>query len=193
MEEKPESPSGHKAAQQHGNLRRFSSMPMLRKLSRKKSGKSEGTLSYTGECEPCTAQGDTTTREPGDYHFSVEYLCSTVINPPLRSKHLRECVKQFQKQQAKAHKRYGVTPSSSNVTLTVEADGIRMVDPQRQDKSGHMFFPFTTVNSIKSHPENPEYFAFSTAVSGDTKHKCHLFLQDGVESADVIRTFEFFM
>ncbi|KAJ7389063.1 hypothetical protein OS493_033922 [Desmophyllum pertusum] len=60
------------------------------------------------------------------YNYNVTYLCSTVVNPPLRPKHLRECVKQYQKQQAKSLKKFGKEQPSSDVVLSLSLDGVKM-------------------------------------------------------------------
>lgn len=130
--------------------------------------------------------------EEKEYSFEVTYLCSTVINPPLRPKHLRECVKQFQKQQAKALKKFGVDPSNE-VSLMVSIDGVKMTNPCAAKGEQEMFFPFCSVSHVMSHPECPEYFAFALTVTGDSKHKCHLFQQTNVPPGDLITTFEAFM
>lgn len=123
------------------------------------------------------------------YNYNVTYLCSTVVNPPLRPKHLRECVKQYQKQQAKSLKKFGKEQPSSDVVLSLSLDGVKMT---YQGEQG-MFFPFSSVSNAMAHPESPEYFAFATVVTGDSKHKCHLFRQTQVPSSELIESFHAFM
>ncbi|XP_068682779.1 uncharacterized protein [Montipora foliosa] len=130
--------------------------------------------------------------EEKEYNFDVTYLCSTVINPPLRPKHLRECVKQYQKQHAKAFKKFGVNPAKE-VSLFVSIDGVKMTNKNAQKGEQEMFFPFSSVNHVMAHPENPEYFAFALVVTGDSKHKCHLFQQTKVPPGELIETFQSFM
>lgn len=127
------------------------------------------------------------------YNFDVTYLCSTVVNPPLRPKHLRECVKQYQKQQAKLLKKFGQEQPSNQVTLSVSIDGVEMKNSRGQKGDQGMFFPFRSVSNAMAHPETPEYFAFATIVTGDSKHKCHLFHQTQVPSSELIESFQAFM
>lgn len=129
--------------------------------------------------------------EEKDYNFDVTYLCSTVVNPPLRPKHLRECVKQYQKQQAKALKKFGVDPSKE-VELSLSLDGVKMTNSCAAKGEQEMFFPFSSVSHVMSHPESPEYFAFALVVTGDSKHKCHLFKQTKVPPSELIESFEAF-
>lgn len=131
--------------------------------------------------------------EEKDYNFDVTYLCSTVINPPLRPKHLRECVKQYQKQQAKSLKKFGMEQPAREVVLSVSIDGVKMTNSHAQKGEQEMFFPFSSVNHVMSHPESPEYFAFSLVVTGDSKHKCHLFQQTKIPPTELIETFQAFM
>lgn len=56
-----------------------------------------------------------------------------------------------------------------------------------------MFFPLSSVSNVMAHPETPEYFAFATVVTGDSKHKCHLFQQTKVPSSELIQSFQAFM
>ena len=127
------------------------------------------------------------------YDFNVTYLCSTVVNPPLRPKHLRECVKQYQKQQAKSLKKFGKEQPSSEVVLSVSVDGVQMMNSRAQKEEQGMFFPFDSVSNAMAHPEIPEYFAFATIVTGDSKHKCHLFRQTSVPSEELVENFKAFL
>lgn len=127
------------------------------------------------------------------YNFNVTYLCSTVVNPPLRPKHLRECVKQYQKQQAKSLKKFGKEQPSSEVVLSVSVDGVQMMNSRAKKEEQGMFFTFSSVSNVMAHPESPEYFAFATIVTGDSKHKCHLFWQTKVPSEELVESFKAFM
>ena len=127
------------------------------------------------------------------YSFNVTYLCSTVVNPPLRPKHLRECVKQYQKQQAKSLKKFGKEQPFSEVVLLVSVDGVQMTNSRAQKEEQGMFFSFDSVSNAMAHPESPEYFAFATIVTGDSKHKCHLFRQTKVPSEELVGSFQAFM
>ena len=127
------------------------------------------------------------------YDFNVTYLCSTVVNPPLRPKHLRECVKQYQKQQAKSLKKFGKEQPSSEVVLSVSVDGVQMTNTGAQKEDQGMFFPFDSVSNAMAHPEIPEFFAFATIVTGDSKHKCHLFRQTAVPSEELVGSFKAFI
>lgn len=130
--------------------------------------------------------------EEKDFSCDVTYLCSTVINPPLRPKHLRECVKQYQKQQAKSLKKFGMVTSSNEVVLNLSLEGVKMTNATEKGGQG-MFFSFDSVSHVMAHPENTEYFAFSTIVTGDSKHKCHLFEQTKIPPTELIERFQAFM
>ena len=187
-------------------LKRFSSMPHLIRSTSKKD-KELKTQHNTNKPHPNNMRTASVSsvstddvidssweivEEETDYNFDVTYLCSTVINPPLRPKHLRECVKQFQKQQAKSVKKFGMVQPSSEVVLTLSLDGVKMTSPREKGAQG-MFFPFSSVSNAMAHPENPEYFAFATIVTGDSKHKCHLFEQTKIPPAELIEKFQAFM
>ena len=177
-------------------------MPVFRKLSKKDSSKNRA--SFKSHVQEAGRNNSSSSVEdfvvvPAEileekvYNFEATYLCSTVVNPPLRPKHVRDCVKQHQKQASKLLKRLGVTQTTNDVKMDVGADGVSMYDKLRPD-SGQRFFPFSDISLIKSHQDYPEFFAFSTVVTGDTKHKCHLFKQTADScSADIIRAFESFM
>ena len=185
----------------NSKMRRFSSMPHLIRGSgkREKEHKLEldpGTTSRERTMSANYTSADDINdntweivEEKKDYTFSATYLCSTVINPPLRAKHVRDCVKQYQKQQLKSLKRFGAEQPSSDVILRLSLDGVSMTNSRTQSGGNGMFFPFSSVNHVMAHPENPEYFAFATVVSGDSKHKCHLFRQTHVLTTDVIEGF----
>lgn len=187
-------------------LKRFASMPHLIRTSSKKD-KEHKPEHNTETAQPNGARTASVSSastddvfdntweivEEKDYKFDVTYLCSTVINPPLRPKHLRECVKQYQKQQAKSLKKFGMEQPSSEVLLSLSLDGVTMANPRTQKEGQGMFFPFNSVSHVMSHPESPEYFAFATIVTGDSKHKCHLFEQTKVSPAELIQSFQAFM
>lgn len=208
---------GHDATKRHSlSLKHFASMPLLIRSTslphvfrsnsvskkEKESDPEEVTEKLPPKCvRPASISstgandvidGSWEILEEKEYNFDVTYLCSTVINPPLRPKHLRECVKQYQKQQTKALKKLGVDPSKK-VSLSVSIDGVKMTNERAQQGEQEMFFPISSVSHVMAHPENPEYFAFALMVTGDSKHKCHLFQQTKVPSKEVIETFEAYM
>ena len=187
-------------------LKRFASMPHLIRTTSKKDKEhkmEEDTIPNTGNTRTSSDSSAGTddvfdnsweiVLEEKVYYFDVTYLCSTVVNPPLRPKHLRECVKQYQKQQAKSLKKFGKEQPSSEVKLSVSIDGVQMTNSRAPKGEQGMFFPISSVSNAIAHPEIPEYFAFATIVTGDSKHKCHLFRQTQVPATDLIESFLAFM
>lgn len=130
--------------------------------------------------------------EEKEYTFRTAYLCSTVINPPLRPKHVRDSVKQFLKECKKMEKHTGTPPTMKEVELCLTSEGVTMLDPQCRDV-GQRFFPFPCISNIRTHKDYPEYFAFSTVVTGDAKHKCHIFKQVKEPCDEITSAFECFM
>ena len=206
-QEKPKSKGKDPAKKHsHSKLRRFSSMPHLLRGSSKKdnSQKVEDiadkrhpsnartvSVSSTGMDDVIDSSWEIVEEEM-DYSCNATYLCSTVINPPLRPKHLRECVKQYQKQQTKSLKKFGMAKSSNEVVLNLTLEGVKMTNVTERGGQG-MFFPIDSVSHVMAHPENAEYFAFSTIVTGDSKHKCHLFEQTKIPPTELIERFQAFM
>lgn len=129
--------------------------------------------------------------EEKEFNFSAVYLCSTVINPPLRPKHLRDSVKQYLKEQKKTEKHKGTPPPTKEVELTLNSDGVSMTDPQC--KSFQRYFPFPSISNVRTHKDFPEYFAFSEVVSGGAKHKCHIFKQTKEPCDEITAAFECFL
>ncbi|XP_032232507.2 uncharacterized protein LOC116615017 [Nematostella vectensis] len=191
----------------------FSSKQLLKKLSpaRAKNITSKSFRHYMSEPDLTISSSSTSSIEPEvteekpaelpeeieeqeerEYSFQVAYLCSTVTNPPLRPKHVRDCVKQYQKELGKVAKHTGVTPPLKEVTLHLNNDGVTMIDP-KQPSVCPRFFPFPCISEIKGHKDFPEYFAFSTVVSGDSKHKCHVFKDLKGNCEDINTAFEFFL
>ncbi|XP_028398504.1 uncharacterized protein LOC114522083 [Dendronephthya gigantea] len=116
-------------------------------------------------------------KESSEKRFSILYLISTIVSPPLKPKHVKECLKQFQKSVDKAMKK-----STNNgqhyrkAQLVFSPNGVMIVDNQTQ--AAQAFYERATISGVQSHPDGKCAFAFTTVVSGNTKHKCHLFLQD---------------
>ena len=116
-------------------------------------------------------------KESLEKRFSILYLISTIVNPPLKPKHVKECLKQFQKSVDKAMKK-----STNNgqhyrkAQLVFSPKGVMIVDGQTQ--AAQAFYERAIISGVQSHPDGKCAFAFTTVVSGNTKHKCHLFLQD---------------
>ena len=189
--------------QKETKSKRIRNLPVLRKLSKKESSKNISSFKFYDN-EAAGRNNSNSSFEdfvvvPQEiveekvYNFQAIYLCSTVVNPPLRPKHVRDCAKQYQKQNEKLLKRLGKTQPKNDVKMDVGADGVAMYDTLRPENS-QRFFPFSDIHLIKSHPDYPDYFAFSTVVTGDTKHKCHLFQQiDDYSCGEIIKAFESFM
>jgi outer membrane biosynthesis protein TonB len=116
-------------------------------------------------------------KESCEKRFGVFYLVSTILSPPLKAKHVKECLKQYQKTVDKAMKK---SPDSSQhyrkAQLVCSPGGIIIMDDQTQTPQA--FYERATISGVQSHPDGKCAFAFMTVVSGNTKHKCHLFLQD---------------
>jgi hypothetical protein len=116
-------------------------------------------------------------KESSEKRFSVFYLVSTIVSPPLKTKHVKECLKQYQKTVDKAMKK-----STDNgqhykkAQLVFSPRGVMITDEQTQTPQA--FYERATISGVQSHPDGKCAFAFTTVVSGNTKHKCHLFLQD---------------
>ncbi len=116
-------------------------------------------------------------KESSEKRFSVFYLVSTIVSPPLKTKHVKECLKQYQKTVDKAMKKS--TDSSQHykkAQLVFSPRGVMITDEQTQTPQA--FYERATISGVQSHPDGKCAFAFTTVVSGNTKHKCHLFLQD---------------
>ena len=115
--------------------------------------------------------------ESTEKQFTVFYLISTILSPPLKAKHVKECLKQFQKSVDKAMKKSGNNSQHyKKAQLVFSPKGVMIVDEQTQ--SPQAFYERATISAVQSHPDGKCAFAFTTVVSGNTKHKCHLFLQD---------------
>ena len=116
-------------------------------------------------------------KESSEKRFSVFYLVSTIVSPPLKTKHVKECLKQYQKTVDKAMKKS--TDSGQHykkAQLVFSPRGVMIKDEQTQTPQA--FYERATISGVQSHPDGKCAFAFTTVVSGNTKHKCHLFLQD---------------
>ena len=70
------------------------------------------------------------------------------------------------------------------VQLVVNQDGVMIVDDPA--KPPQAFFESATLSAVQEHPDGKCAFALSTIVSGNTKHKCHLFLQDKEPVKEII-------
>lgn len=208
LDSKEEKPKHKEKEKSKGSmkLKRFASMPHLIRSTSKKDKEhkmEQDTRKSTENIRSASVSSASTddvfynsweiVPEEKVYEYEVTYLCSTVVNPPLRPKHLRECVKQYQKQQAKSLKKFGKEQPTSEVKLSVSIDGVQMMNSSAQKEEQGMFFAFSSVSNAMAHPESPEYFAFATIVTGDSKHKCHLFQQTKVPATDLIGSFQAFM
>ncbi|KAK3749510.1 hypothetical protein QZH41_013482 [Actinostola sp. cb2023] len=130
--------------------------------------------------------------EEKEFTFRTAYLCSTVINPPLRPKHVRDSVKQYLKECKKMEKRTGTPPTMKEIELCITSDGVTMLDPQCRHV-GQRFFPFPCISNVRTHKDYPGYFAFSTVVTGDAKHKCHIYKQVKEPCDEITAAFESFL
>lgn len=118
--------------------------------------------------------------QPSTHIFDVAYICSTVVNPPLRPKHVRECYKQFNKEMSKAGKlshNNGLKTIGSAVKLKIDTGNqIAILDPN-DENTVIRNFSVDIFDKCMFHPDaNMGCFAFSTTVPENTKHKCHLFV-----------------
>ena len=125
-----------------------------------------------------------------EHEFLITYLCSAVVKPPLKSKHVEKCLKQFQKEVGKKQKLGHVSSLGNKLQVRVVTDeGVTMLD-KRSPNSFRRHFPVSTIDSFIMHPENPDCFAFSTTVPGDEQHKYHLFYKSQESIATVKEAFE---
>ena len=111
--------------------------------------------------------------ERQEHKFIVSYLCSAVVSPPLKSKHVGNCLKQYQREVGKKLKSAGQIGKVLLLHLITD-EGITMADIQNPD-AFRRNFPITTIDAFVMHPDNPDCFAFSTAVAGDGQRKYHVF------------------
>lgn len=129
------------------------------------------------KCVPQVKQEAKTPKESSEKRFNVLYLISTIVSPPLKPKHVKECLKQYQKSVDKAMKKSpGNAQHYKKAQLVLSPRGVMMVDDKTQTPQA--FYESATISGVQSHPDGKCAFAFTTVVSGNTKHKCHLFLQD---------------
>ena len=125
-----------------------------------------------------------------EYNFVISYLCSAVVKPPFKGKHVEKCLKQYQKEVGKKQKVGDVCSLGNKLMLQVITDeGVTMLDIRNPD-SFRRHFPISTIDSFIVHPENPDCFAFSTTVPGDEQHKYHLFYKSRDNIATVKEAFE---
>ena len=125
-----------------------------------------------------------------EHNFVISYLCSAVVKPPLKSKHVEKCLKQYQKEMGKKQKVGDVCSLGNKLSLKVITDeGVTMLDI-RNPNSFRRHFPISTIDTFIVHPENPDCFAFSTTVPGDEQHKYHLFYKARESIATVKDAFE---
>ena len=114
------------------------------------------------------------------HRFNVFYCISTIVSPPLKQKHIKNCLKQYQKSVDKEMKKSTVSTQLvqhyKKVQLVINENGITIIDDV--SKTPQAFFERATLSGVQAQPEGKFAFAFTTVVSGNTKHKCHLFLQD---------------
>lgn len=123
-------------------------------------------------------------------NFVISYLCSAVVKPPFKSKHVEKCLKQYQKEVGRKQKMGDVCSLGNKLMLQVITDeGVTMLDIRNPD-SFRRHFPISTIDAFIVHPENPDCFAFSTTVPGDEQHKYHLFYKSRDSIAMVKEAFE---
>ena len=109
------------------------------------------------------------------HRFVISYLCSAVVKPPLKAKHVEKCLKQYQKEVGKKQKITDLSSLGNKLLLQIVTDeGITMADI-RNPNAFRRHFPISTIDGFITHPENPDCFAFSTTVPGDEQHKYHVF------------------
>ena len=128
--------------------------------------------------------------EREEFKFVISYLCSAVVKPPLKSKHVEKCLKQYQKEVGKKQKAGEACCLGNKLQLEIVTDeGITMADV-RNPNAFRRHFPISTVDCFIVHPENPDCFAFSTTVPGDEQHKYHLFYKARESVATVKDAFD---
>ena len=66
--------------------------------------------------------------KPTEHRFNVFYLCSTIASPPLKPKHVKECLRQYQKAVDKNMKKTNSSQQYDKVQLVVNQDGVMIVD-----------------------------------------------------------------
>lgn len=131
----------------------------------------------TAKCVPEEKQEVKTPKKGLEKRFNVFYLISTIVSPPLKAKHVKECLKQYQKSVDKAIKKCpGNVQHYKKAQLVLSPRGVMMLDGKTQTPQA--FYESAIISGVQSHPDGKCAFAFTTLVSGNTKHKCHLFLQD---------------
>lgn len=120
------------------------------------------------------------------HRFVISYLCSAVVKPPLKAKHVEKCLKQYQKEVGKKQKITDLSSLGNKLLLHIVTDeGITMADI-RNPNAFRRHFPISTIDGFITHPENPDCFAFSTTVPGDEQHKYHMFYK-ARENTSVIK------
>ena len=120
------------------------------------------------------------------HRFVISYLCSAVVKPPLKAKHVEKCLKQYQKEVGKKQKITDLSSLGNKLLLQIVTDeGITMADI-RNPNAFRRHFPISTIDGFITHPENPDCFAFSTTVPGDEQHKYHVFYK-ARENTSVIK------
>ena len=125
-----------------------------------------------------------------EYSFTVSYLCSAVVNPPLKSKHVKECYKQYQKEMAKTKLPNNNGLLGNVLQLQIVTDeGVTMAD-LRNPNSFRREFPIETVDMFVAHPESEDCFAFSTKVDGTSKQKYHLFVKAKEPISEINEAFD---
>jgi hypothetical protein len=116
-------------------------------------------------------------KESSEKRFNVFYLVSTIVSPPLKPKHVKECLKQYQKSVDKAMKKSADNGQHyKKAQLVLSPRGVMIMDEQTHTPQA--YYERAAISGVQSHPDGKCAFAFTTVVSGNTKHKCHLFLQD---------------
>lgn len=160
-------------------------------LRKKKDSTSKLSASLQSlDCTPREEEELPMPAEREEHNFVISYLCSTVVKPPLKSKHVEKCLKQYQKEVGKKQKAGDVCSLGSKLLLRITTDeGITLLDV-RNPQSFRRHFPISTIDTFVVHPENPDCFAFSTTVPGDEQHKYHLFYKSRESVESVKEAFE---
>lgn len=130
--------------------------------------------------------------QPEEFHFKVSYVCSTMVNPPLKQKHVKECYKQYCKEMNRVGKLNGnnTKVNGNLVNLQIVTDfGVSMLDPHQPDVVVR-HFPIQDFGFYQQHSEDISCFAFSTSLLGNSKHRCHLFCATKEVLADINVAFE---
>lgn len=180
------------ATEEH-KLTKHTDVPKKQK-HRRILGKLRHTIKHktSHDAHPTTPVPNINELQPEEFHFKVSYVCSTMVNPPLKQKHVKECYKQYCKEMNRVGKLNGnnTKVNGNLVNLQIVTDfGVSMLDPHQPDVVVR-HFPIQDFGFYQQHSEDISCFAFSTSLLGNSKHRCHLFCATKEVLADINVAFE---